>query len=432
MEEGLISVCLLTYQHEKFVEDSLEGLLTQTQKNVELILVDDASTDGTVELIKSFIPRLKQEFKRVVTIFHEKNSGNISKNINEALKQSKGEYIFEIAGDDILLPNGLYILKNALDNNKDCGLAHANAYIIQENYHLGEWYDKSQVAWYGRLECKSDVDLTKKLVWGSYKVHAPTTMFRRSIIEDIGFHDESIPTEDFEFWLRMSTIIKFYYIDKAVVLYRRTSNSLTNFWDGDKSWKLQRAFYADKIVLNRYIGLLKDNKKQNERWQRFYECFYRDFEKAKDCEWVDKIKSEMQLKGLKIPVERQKDYDKSEYYLNLKIKLYAKWIEKKNEPNYLSIYMENMDCKNVGIYGYGDIGKSLYLECVSQNINVLFVMDRGGNLIDCPTDVFVLGDEIPVADLLIVTVMDGYKELSCKLREKTSAKIISIWDIVMD
>ena len=105
MDTPLVSIMVLTYQHENYIEDCIKGLLSQTYSNMELLIADDASTDATLDIIDRNLMELNKKFVRVEIIRHPENTGNIAHNINELLKMAKGEYFRLSAGDDALLPD---------------------------------------------------------------------------------------------------------------------------------------------------------------------------------------------------------------------------------------------------------------------------------------------------------------------------------------
>ncbi|MCS7232212.1 MAG: glycosyltransferase family 2 protein, partial [Elusimicrobiota bacterium] len=97
-----ISIVTPTYNHEDFIEDCIESVLLQTYDNWEMIIVDDASTDRTPEIVSEYA----QKDKRIKFIRHKENYGpfNLDRTYNEALELAKGEWIAILEGDDVWLP----------------------------------------------------------------------------------------------------------------------------------------------------------------------------------------------------------------------------------------------------------------------------------------------------------------------------------------
>lgn len=108
---GLVSIVMPSYNSEKYIKDSIESVLNQTYSNWELLIVDDCSTDKTVEIIKSF----KDERIR---LFQNPTNSGAAISRNWALREAKGKWIAFLDSDDIWLPNKLEEqLKFMIDNN---------------------------------------------------------------------------------------------------------------------------------------------------------------------------------------------------------------------------------------------------------------------------------------------------------------------------
>src|SRR5262245_60854912 len=96
----LVSVGIVTYQHEKFIDECLQSILTQDYPNMEIIIADDGSKDRTPEIVREYANKYPGKF---VLRLSEKNRG-ITANSNEAHFACSGKYIAWMAGDDLLLP----------------------------------------------------------------------------------------------------------------------------------------------------------------------------------------------------------------------------------------------------------------------------------------------------------------------------------------
>ncbi len=136
----LISVILPTYNGEKYITETLESVLNQTYKNLEIIITDDASTDGTVEIVKSY------NDKRIKLYINETNLG-IGDNTNRALSLATGEFIMMQDHDDISSPSRAELqLKCLIDNPDAAGVSlrvarfkdtpPAEIYNKLDSYHI--------------------------------------------------------------------------------------------------------------------------------------------------------------------------------------------------------------------------------------------------------------------------------------------------------
>lgn len=138
MKEPLVSICVLTYMHERYIEDCLRSLIAQTYRNIELLILDDASTDRTYNIIESYLEHLNNRFPQVRIKKNKRNSGNISVNLNYMLKQARGEYIKTFSGDDVMTPKYVEKIVGHMEQNQEAILGYTNSYVVESGFKLGE------------------------------------------------------------------------------------------------------------------------------------------------------------------------------------------------------------------------------------------------------------------------------------------------------
>ena len=131
--QPLVSVVITCYNHEKFVQDSIQSVIDQTYQNIELIIIDDGSKDGSVEKIKEMLPACQERFIRF-EFRHRPNKG-LSETLNEALEWCEGEYYSAIASDDMMLPEKIIIQINYMIKNKKCN-ALFGGYKLIDNFNF--------------------------------------------------------------------------------------------------------------------------------------------------------------------------------------------------------------------------------------------------------------------------------------------------------
>ena len=134
----LVSVICLSYNHEAYVVEALNSVINQTYPNVELLIADDCSTDNSVEVIQNWL----ENHPEVDFLTNEKNFGN-TKTFNQLAKKAKGEFIIDLAADDILLPNCVENQIKTFQNSKFKNLAivYGNLIEVDENgSFLGNYY----------------------------------------------------------------------------------------------------------------------------------------------------------------------------------------------------------------------------------------------------------------------------------------------------
>lgn len=257
----LVSIALLTFNHEKYIEDCIKGILEQDYDNIELIILDDASKDQTVKIIKTMQDRLIKRFVNFVFLENNKNSGNIAYNINCMIRKSKGNYFKIISGDDIMEYNCISKLIKCFIDHPECSVVYSNAYIVSNDYKKEKNILKTDKMYNLRKSGIESKSFFRKLMMGNCIV-APSVMTKKEVYEKLGFYDESIPYEDYEYWIRIShNGGLFYYLNECLVYYRRTDNSMTNFISKGKKDRIKVAMMSDTKTLNKYLKFLSEHER---------------------------------------------------------------------------------------------------------------------------------------------------------------------------
>ena len=220
--QPLVSIICTCYNHEKFVGKAIRSVFDQTYAPIEVIIIDDRSTDNSLSCIK----KVMDGIEGVRLIQNPVNQG-ICKNFNLGFNLSKGKYLIDLSGDDILLEDCVekhVYLFESLDDQY--GVVFANAGSIDENGDLtGYFYPIDDTGKARKAPPEGDVysDLISK-----YFIAAPTMMMRRSVLTELGGYDESLAYEDFDFWIRSSRSWKYKYLDEVVCMIRETKGSLSS------------------------------------------------------------------------------------------------------------------------------------------------------------------------------------------------------------
>lgn len=223
MDKPLVSVVCLCYNQERFVEEAIWSVLDQTYSNIQLIVVDDASTDNSVNVIESVLTA----YPNVQFLALKENLGNC-KAFNQGLALTTGSFVIDLAGDDVLLPNRVEAGVHALVE-KGCsyGVHFSDAEIIDAyGTHLYSHSDRFPHQTIPQGDVYAEV--IKR-----YFICPPTVMFTRQVVEALGGYDETLSYEDFDFWVRSSRVFKYVYSSDVLVKRRVSGNAL-----GLKQFKL--------------------------------------------------------------------------------------------------------------------------------------------------------------------------------------------------
>ena len=221
----LVSVVVITYNSCKYVRETLESAKMQTYRNIELIVTDDGSTDATVDICRKWLEANGDRFVRTELITVARNTG-IPANCNRGYKACKGEWIKGIAGDDALLPDCIQDYVNFVFNRPEIKVCYA---IMREYRELLD--ENCFIKAIRRNKITFPLSATKQYKLLSMKcwITAPSVFFQKSLIEELGYFDESIPfCEDYPFWLKLTQRgHRFYFLDKETIKYRRSIHSIS-------------------------------------------------------------------------------------------------------------------------------------------------------------------------------------------------------------
>lgn len=198
----IISVIIPTYNRGYIINRAIDSVISQTFKNIEIIIVDDNSNDNTKNLIVSY------KDSRIRYLKHNINMGAQAAR-NTGIKNSKGDYIAFLDSDDEFLPNKLELQYNAFCNSpKKVGVIYSHAYIRDEsNNDIGEFC----------INFKGNIykDILKYLC-----IDFITPLTRRECFEKMGFLDERVPSyQEWDTFIRISKYYEFEYIPKKLAIH---------------------------------------------------------------------------------------------------------------------------------------------------------------------------------------------------------------------
>jgi glycosyltransferase involved in cell wall biosynthesis len=251
---SLVTVICLCYNHARFVEEAVESVISQSYKNIELIVVNDGSVDDST----SKIIGLYKKYPSIIFIDNKENIGMCS-SFNKALYMAKGDYIIDLAADDTILPERIEHQVKAFEKlDLSYGIVFSDAYVINERGEKqGTFYRRG-----AKMELLDEVisgDIFSRVV-KKYQIHAPTIMVRKSVYLDLGGYDANLSYEDYDFFIRSSRKYKYHFMDEILTYKREVKGSNS------------RSFYKSKtnphlastlIVLKKYIWLCKDDEEKN-------------------------------------------------------------------------------------------------------------------------------------------------------------------------
>ena len=205
--EPLVSIVLPTFNGSRYLGESVRSCIVQTYPNWELIIVDDASTDSTPQLIADFV----KADKRIRSIRNDPNR-KLPASLNRGFKEAQGEYLTWTSDDNFYAPEALSKMVSALQQNPAVDFVYADYQTIDDN---------------GKITGKKSV-LPIKELWAGNTIGA-CFLYKRLIHERLdGYAENLFLAEDYDFWLRASTEFKFQPLHESLYFYRYHGASLTS------------------------------------------------------------------------------------------------------------------------------------------------------------------------------------------------------------
>lgn len=206
MNTPLVSIILPVYNGEQFLESSIKSCLSQTHENLELLIVDDCSTDSTSKIANCYV-----KIDKRVKYFRNYENLRLPRSLNVGFDQAKGEYLTWTSDDNILHQNFVESMLSELKNKK-CDLVYSRY---------------------------NQIDSNNKVI-GISSLHNPNLLIRKNVVgasflykKDIhvtlsGYNTSLFLVEDYDFWLRAAEQYVFCRLDKVLFDYRVHDKSLTS------------------------------------------------------------------------------------------------------------------------------------------------------------------------------------------------------------
>jgi glycosyltransferase involved in cell wall biosynthesis len=202
MDKPKVTVLMPVYNSEKYLKEAIESILNQTFKDFEFLIIDDASTDKSVEIVSSY------RDSRIRIIHNDRNLG-CAESLNRGVKLAMGEYIARMDADDISLPNRLEKQVRFMEKNPDIGIC-------------GAWHesigDDEGAIWQTPVKHER---ICVELLFLSCLSHPTVIMRREPILKNGLFYDESFTLAgDYDYWAKASKIVRLANMPEVLLKYR--------------------------------------------------------------------------------------------------------------------------------------------------------------------------------------------------------------------
>lgn len=205
-EVPLVSIVMSAFNEEKYIAESINSILNQTYSNIEVIIIDDASTDKTVEKIG----QIRDD--RIKLYVNDKNR-KLAHNLNLAIEKAKGKYIARMDADDIALPNRIEEQVKFMEQNSEVDVLGAFAVCFGDSS--------------AKMEYPVSHDAIKVSLLFENALCHPLVMFRKESIDE-RYNESYVASQDYELWSRLIWKKNFYNMNSVLLKYRVHKNQTKN------------------------------------------------------------------------------------------------------------------------------------------------------------------------------------------------------------
>lgn len=448
--EEKISVIVPVYNCGAMIGKCLDSLLEQTFHNLEILVVDDGSDDGSAEVIEGFAGKDDR-----IQCFFQTNQGMAAAR-NCGLLHAAGSVVTFVDADDYIAGE-MYEKMLAVMREQDADIVECSCRLVRPDGKMLRNIDLRAETIVGKRQCARHYLLQQNVT-----NYVCNKIYRRELFQDLSFPNLKY-SEDY--YINNMTHAR---AEKKVILPDRFYHyvryegqatdvsrvSLSNF-DGVKAGRLvTEAFrrdrelrtYAAVYACEYAISTAKEYLSCHpDRWEEvrkhiradFMYCFSHMAPVKGMCVDVKERKKRYMrffkkgeigrgifVQALPELVKREKQQQKCSRLL----KLMCRWTRNIQKGMEVTDFLLKMGWYSAAVYGAGDVGKCLLDELAGSDVEVKYVVDRCRLTLDLP--VYAPEDDLPPVDCIIVTVVMEYEEISRRLRDKLDCSIISIEDIV--
>ncbi len=223
----LVSVIVPCYNHEKYVTETIESIVNQTYKNIELIVIDDGSKDNSPKILAELSE--KYNFNLIV----RENKG-LSATLNEGIKLSEGKYICVCASDDIYLLNKITTQVEFMEANPKYMISYGK----KINFHTNDLKINIENKHYRSGNIFKDLLLQKILI------PPASVLYRKEVFENLGGFDIDLAVEDVDMFLRIGKKYQIGYQNEYFYYYRVHPTNTIN--------DIEKMEFATTQILNKW------------------------------------------------------------------------------------------------------------------------------------------------------------------------------------
>jgi glycosyltransferase involved in cell wall biosynthesis len=249
----LVTVICLCYNHEAFVKEAVSSVAQQTYPTIQIIIVDDASTDNS----RQVIAELLKMYPSIEFYPLPQNVGNC-RAFNAGLAHARGEFIIDLATDDVMLPDRIeHQVKQFQALDESYGVVFSDAQYISED---GKFV-RNHFQYLATKNLLAEVpqgDVYRQVL-STFFIPPPTMTVKKKVFDALNGYDENLAYEDFDFWVRSAREFKYGFLNVVTTRIRISERSLSKqlYRKGDKQ------LYSTYLVCEKAMALNR-SEEENE------------------------------------------------------------------------------------------------------------------------------------------------------------------------
>lgn len=246
----LVSVYINAYNAEKFILETVNSVLNQTYKNLQVIVVDDGSIDKTPEILSS----IKDER---LEVYRVEPNGHISNALNVGLSHCKGEFVAHTDSDDLWAPDKIEKQIAFLSEHTEYDACVTHVKVIDENSQEIEETNTNFIKVFNIENGMTNAQMFRFFYDEANRICHSSFCARAELIKKVGVYDISMPLlHDFDYWMRLLCYSSVYVMEEALTFYRVCAAAVSNSSMNDDKWISHNTEYAR--VMEKAINLLSD------------------------------------------------------------------------------------------------------------------------------------------------------------------------------
>lgn len=233
----LVSIILPVYNGAENIATSINSIINQSYTNWELIIVNDCSTDQTLEVILEY----QQKDKRIKILSNQTNM-KLPKSLNIGFTEAKGDYLTWTSDDNMYKSNAIERMVSELETNRDIVMVFSDYTTIDKNNNI-----------------INEIKIADQLILGIGNTIGACFLYTREIFDKVGYYDYNLfLAEDYDYWIRINKLGTIKHISEDLYLYKLHDGSLTETRKNDIN--LQTFKVLEKHFMFLYLNALHEKK----------------------------------------------------------------------------------------------------------------------------------------------------------------------------